>query len=338
VSGSTVRLSLFLAVAVIGGCDAGKSEDAEAAIRRDVPHVALLHPGRENDRGWNQLAYEALLRLRETTGAIVQHTHTPNRTTFKSEMRDYARRGFTLVICHGSEYVKAARQVAPAFPATRFVICGSSDAGDGVTTLDFRLWEATYLCGVLAAGLAPESPIGLIGGEDIVTVRNTMDAFANGARSVSPRIGVYPQYVGSWDDVARARQTAQSLIETRGVRALFQNIDAAAMGVFQAAAEARVHAFGCNSNQNAVMPEVIPASAVINMERAFALALEAANRPETAGEVIVCDMAIGAIDVVLNPTFSDKWPAGAIENYERARADMVAGRIDVLAASAPTPN
>src|SRR5262249_6786127 len=154
-------------------------------------------------------------------------------------------------IAHGSEYAKAAREVAADFPGTKFVVTGSSDAGDGVATLDFRLWEATYLCGVLGAKLVPGGPAGLMGGQDFVTVRRTIDAFANGARSVQPGYPTFAQYVGSWDDVAKAQQTAKSLIATRGVKVFFQNTDAAATGVFEAARGAGIVAFGCNSNQNA---------------------------------------------------------------------------------------
>src|SRR5262249_40694261 len=148
--------------------------------------VALLHPGRENDRGWNQLAYEALMKLGSKPGVTVKHAYVPNESNFKSDMRAFAGQGYGLVICHGGEYVKAAKQVAADFPKTQFVVTGSADAGEGVATLDFRLWEATYLCGMLAAAMVPDGPAGIIGGTDSAPVRQTLDAFANGARAVKP--------------------------------------------------------------------------------------------------------------------------------------------------------
>ncbi|MFO0972337.1 MAG: BMP family ABC transporter substrate-binding protein [Phycisphaerae bacterium] len=141
--------------------------------------MAALHPAPESDRGWNELAYRALAIAGDARPGV-QHTYAPNKTAFKSEMRDYAQRGCTLVICHGSEFVKATPRVAGDFPKCRFVVTGSSDAGQGVTTIDFRLWEAAYL---RCAGGAPvaEGPAGLIGGQDFVSVRKTLDAFAEGA-------------------------------------------------------------------------------------------------------------------------------------------------------------
>lgn len=330
----TIRTRIFAAIFVLAtllllaGCknDSSPTTTAPSSTIR----VALLHPGRETDGGWNQLAYTALMQLHDRTGASVQHTYTPSRATFKSDLRDYARQGYTLVIAHGSEYVKAAREVAADFPNTRFVVTGSSDAGDGVATLDFRLWEATYLCGVLAAHLVPNGPAGLIGGQDFVTVRRTMDAFTNGARSVQPGYKSFAQYVGSWDDVAKAQQTAKSLIETRGVKVIFQNTDAAATGVFEAARAAKVIAFGCNSNQNAMAPNVVPASAIIDMEKAFETILADIHEKRFEPKAYVCDLKSGVIDVVLNPNFATRWPKDALPAFEKAKAKIIAGNLDVL--------
>lgn len=327
-AGRRLRGAALLVALLAPGCDRAPDPTGGAATESaggTSVRVALLHPGPESDRGWNELAYRALQSLATRRGVSVQHTYAPNKTAFKSEMRDYAQRGCTLVICHGSEFVKAAREVAGDFPKCRFVVTGSSDAGQGVTTIDFRLWEAAYLCGVLAAHLSPEGPAGLIGGQDFVTVRKTLDAFAEGARSVRKEYGAYTQYVGSWDDVAKAQQTARSLIETRGVRMLFQNTDAAASGIFQAADAAGVLAFGCNSDQASLAPAVVPASAVIDMERAFELALDAATGSSPAA-VIVGDLKNGVIDVALNPAFATKWPAGALDALRRAKDEIVTAR------------
>lgn len=329
------RIAFIAALsATLAACrsEAPVAPTSQAASAPAAVKIALLHPGRENDGGWNQLAYDALLALRDSTGATVQHTHTPNRSAFKAELRDYGQRGFTLVICHGSEFSKAAREVARDFPRTKFLVTGSADAGDGVATLDFRLWEATYLCGVLAAKLMPQGPAGLIGGEDIVTVRKTMDAFANGAHSIEPRYTIFPQYVGSWDDVAKAQQTARSLIETRGVTVIYQNCDAAAEGVFRAAASAGVLAFGANSDQSRLAPNAIPASAVIDMQDAFRLVLESIRLNRWEDRAIPCDLRSGVIRVALNPAFKTRWPADALPAMERARAAIISGKLDVLAA------
>jgi len=299
---------------------------AAAALR-----VALLHSGRENDRGWNQLAYESLMELGKTPGVSVKHAFSPDPSRIKSDIRAFAQQDYALVICHGSEFVKAARQVAPDFPNTRFVVTGSAEAGDGVATLDFRLWEATYLCGMLGAALAPDGPAGLIGAVDAHTVRNTLDAFANGARAMKPGYVTYAQYVGNWEDVAKANLTARALIDGQRVRVLFQNCDAAAFGVFQGASESKIPAFGCNGNQNREAGGFVPASAVIDMAEAFRQAVAMVRENRFEARPIVHDLRSGGIKFVPNADWEAKWPAGTRERIQQAEADIAAGKLDVLA-------
>lgn len=316
------------------GCPRSDSPPAATQPTTSAPEsvvrVALLHPGRENDGGWNQLACTALRTLRERRGVDTSATFAPNRSTFKSDLRDYAGQGYTLVVCHGSEYVKAAREVARDFPRAHFLVTGSADAGEGVATLDLRLWEATYLCGIIAAGLVPEGPAGLIGGQDIVTVRHTMNAFARGARSVKPGYPTFAQYVGSWDDVARAQQTAASLIDTRGTKVLFQNADAASHGIFEAARKAGVFVFGANSDQKDALPDLVPASAVIDMERAFEQVLDAIAAGTFRDQVLVGDLRSGIVDAVVNPRFEGRLSPATRSALAAARRQIIAGQLDVL--------
>ncbi len=324
-------IGLLIAAFTVGcrsessGESAPDPEPASALFR-----VALLHPGRETDRGWNQLAYEALMTLGARPGVAVRHTHTPNRSNFKADMRAYAEQRFDQVICHGGEFLKAAKQVASQYPHTRFLVTGIDEAGDGVATLDFRLWEAAYLCGVLAARIAPGGPAGLIGGEDFRTVRYTLEAFANGARSVEPEYATYTQYIGSWDDVARAAQTATSLIDGYKARVLFQNADAAAFGEFQAARDANVNAFGANRDQNGAAPEHVPASAVIDMALAFAQAADGVRSGAFRDETVVHDLKSGGIKFVPNPRLMKAWPEGTQELLNNVEERIKRGEIDVL--------
>ncbi len=327
---------VFVSVLVVGSlaaCD--RTAPPPAATRSTGPstkvfRVALLHPGRENDRGWNQLAYEALQSLGKLPGVTTKHVHSPSESSFKNDMRGFAADGYDLIICHGNEYVKAARAVARDFPTVRFVATGSADAGDGVATLDFRLWEATYLCGMAAAAIAPDGPAGVIGGTDSGPVRNTLEAFVNGARADKPGYPAFTQYVGSWDDVARAAGTARSLIDGHRVRVLFQNSDAAAFGVFSAARDAGLPAFGCNSDQNDADGRV-HASAVIDMSAAFAQLAAACRAGTWEPRVYSHDLASGGVRFVPNPKCVGAWPEGTMTRIESARAAIISKSLNVLA-------
>jgi hypothetical protein len=77
--------------------------------------------------------------------------------------------------------------------------------------------------------------IGAIGGTELPPVKRSFAAYAAGARSAKPGIRVVVSYVGNWDDVSAGKEQALAQINRKS-DVLFQNADAAGLGVFQAAA------------------------------------------------------------------------------------------------------
>ena len=111
--------------------------------------------------------------------------------------------------------------------------------------------------------------IGTIGGTELPPVKRGFQAYAAGAHAVNPRIRVLSSYVGNWDDASAAKEQAFAQI-TQGADVIFQNADAAGLGVFQAAKDSKgVWVIGANSDQNGVAPAVTLASVVIDLPHAL---------------------------------------------------------------------
>src|SRR5204863_8093250 len=82
-----------------------------------------------------------------------------------------------------------------------------------------------------------------------------------------------PLWTDSWDSPTRAKEKAEAALGA-GADVIFQNVDAAAAGVFEAVRAANkpskpAFAIGCNSNQNPMAPHVIGGSVVIDVQRAY---------------------------------------------------------------------
>ena len=86
-------------------------------------------------------------------------------------------------------------------------------------------------------------------------------------KAARPSAQVRTVFTGSFEDVAAAKAAALALADQK-CDFLFQNADSAAVGVFAAAEERGIRAFGSNRDQNALSPAIL-ASAVIDMPRAF---------------------------------------------------------------------
>jgi basic membrane protein A len=318
------RLMLvLLAAGVVGG----------SGCTREQPHgtfrVALLSPGPISDAGWNAAAYEGLLAIRDQLGAEVSQVETRTPAEFEAAFRDYARRGFQLVFGHGFEFQDAAARVASEFPATVFLTTSGSTVRPNVAPLVFRLEEATFILGYLAARLAPHGKACAVGGVEIPSVRSTFTAFAAGAAHAHAGYPVTVSYIGSWDDIGAARAATLALVD-RGCRFVLQNADAAGPGIFQAAAERGIYAFGANRAQHQVAPTAVLASAVIDIPMAFLGVAREVKDGTFRARVIEGTMANDAISVVYNPAI-----AALIPPAVRADVDAVAAAVRSRALDVP---
>jgi len=317
VRASSIALLVAFAATLACGGDARE----EAAFR-----VALLTPGSIADGGWNAGAFAGLEAIRERLGAEVRHVETRNPAEFEAGFRDFASRGFDLVFGHGFEYQQAAAKVGAEFPGTVFITTSGDTLRANVAPMVFELEQATYLLGALAARSSRTGVLGLVGGRDLPSIRSTFLAFRAGAESVRPDVRVREVFIGNFDDSAAAREAAAALLE-EGADFLMHQANDAGRGVFLAVSERaargeRVYAFGTNRNQNDMAPDVVLASATLDIPAAF---VEVARRVRDGGFTAVplrLGLADGIVAVEMNPRLADAIPAGL-----RAELDSLEARI-----------
>jgi basic membrane protein A len=295
--------------------------------------VALLTPGSVADGGWNQAAYEGLLRIRDELGAEVNNEETKTPGQFEEGFRDYASRGYRLVFGHGFEYQQAAARVAAQYPDTVFITTSGNTIRPNVAPMVFELEQATYLCGVLAGRMSSRKVIGMIGGIDIPSIRSTFLAFRAGAESAMPAISVREVFTGSFQDSGAAHEAALALLDA-GADFLLHQANDAGRGVFQAVSEraatgAHVFAFGTNKNQNDMAPDVVIASAVLDVPSAFVLVARRVRDKTFRAEPLRLGMNDGTVSFVLNPALVSKIPEsvrvelGELEEQIRAGSLVV---------------
>jgi basic membrane lipoprotein Med (substrate-binding protein (PBP1-ABC) superfamily) len=315
----------ILSLALASSCNRDGSEKDDGGERFKV---ALLSPGPVSDAGWNALAYEGLLAIRDKLGAEVAQVETKTPAEFEEGFRDFARRGFDLVFGHGFEFQDAAAAVAADFPHTVFITTSGNTVRPNVAPLRFLLEEATYLEGMLAAQLSKSGKAGAVGGMAIPSVKSTILAFEAGAVAARPDFKVVTSYVGNWEDVGAAKEAALALSQ-QGADFLFHNADAAGLGVFQAAEERNVLAFGSNKNQNDVNPNVVLASAVIDIPRAFLEVAAEVKEGRFVSGIKKMGMKDGVVTLEVNPRLRERIPADAWQKVEATRQKIIAGELQV---------
>ncbi len=289
--------------------------------------VALLSPGPVSDAGWNASAYEGLLRIRDELGAEISQVEVKTPAEFEHGFRDYASRGFHLVFGHGFEFQDAAAAAAPDFPNTVFVTSSGTTVRPNVAPMIFEMVQATYLMGVMTAMMSKTGKAGCVGGLEIPSVKSGFLALEAGAKSVHPDFVVVQSFIGNWEDVGAAKEAALALMDQRA-DFIFQNADAAGLGVFQAVQErGNVFAFGSNKNQNEIAPNVVLASAVLNVPQAFVNVARRVKEKTFHAELMRMGMKDGVVSLEINPKLQDKIPAHVLAKIEEVKTGILAGQV-----------
>ena len=329
---STVVHIALAAAALACSSEPKAAADSSTAAAPRLFRVALLTPGPISDQSWNGGAYEGLLRIRDSLGATVSHIQTKTPAEFEEQFRQYGSQGYDLVFGHGFEFQDAARRVGPDFPKTIYVTTSSSTSGANVAGIEFAFADASYLAGMVAGALTKTNTLGAIGGTELPPVKESFAAFEEGAKAVNPKARVLVSYIGNWDDVSAGKEQALAQIG-RGADVVFQNADAAGLGVFQAARETKkALVVGSNSNQNAVAPEVTIGSVVIDLPHAFITVAREVKEGRFTPRVIKLGSATDVISLVLNPALQSRIPAATLKAVDSLRAEMHAGRFTPAAA------
>ena len=316
------HIALWSAAAACGG-EKGGSATADSAATTAQPagfRVALLTPGPITDQSWNTGAYVGLKQIHDSLGAAISHIQTKTPAEFEENFRQYGAQGYQLVFGHGFEFQDAALRVAPEYPRTVYVTTSGNSTAANVAGLTFAFEEASYLAGMVAGAMTKSNTVGVIGGTELPPVRASFEAFSAGVVAANPRAKVLTSYVGGWDDVGAGKEQALAQIG-RGADVIFQNADAAGLGVFQAAKErGGVFVVGSNSDQNNIAPDVTLGSVVIDLPHAFLLVAREVQAGNFRPRVVSFGMGNDVVKWVTNPALRARIPAAtraAVDSMDR---------------------
>lgn len=228
---------------------------ASAALAADK--AAMLLPGSINDQSWNAQGFAGLNQLK-TLGYEIAYSENVPAADHVEAMRDYARRGFTVVIGHSGRFLSAAQRVGPEFPNVQFV-AGSGAGGQGKNVMSVDYANAQFGCqiGILLARMSKTGKIGgvyaLEGLPNVVAQVGGMRLCAKKARA---DIEVNIVYIKDIEDAAAAKEAAYALI-AGGADGLTGKLNAAQAGLIQAAKEKGAYVTGRSFGHAAIAPDSV---------------------------------------------------------------------------------
>lgn len=305
---------------------------AGALGAQEIRPAVVYDFGGKFDRSFNQSASEGAQRFKQETGIPYREFEISNQAQREQIMRQLAHHGATIIAAIGFNQASAVQTVAAEFPQVKFVIIDGIVDLPNVESVNFREQESSYLVGMAAALFSKTGKIGFIGGMDIPLIRKFEVGYHAGAQAVNPQIQIFDNMTGTtpaaWNDPTRGSELAQGQFG-RGADVIFHAAGATGVGVLQAARDAGLYGIGCDSNQDYLQPGHVLTSAVKRVDVAVYRAFMAVKQGDWKPGPVSLGLKEDGVGYTLDEYNRGLLVAPIVERLERAKADIIAGRIQV---------
>jgi basic membrane protein A len=303
-----------------------------AAGAADFSPAIVYDFGGKFDRSFNQSASVGVARFTKETGIAVRDFEIQNASQREQVMRQFARRGASVIVAVGFTQASAVDTVAREYPNVKFAIIDGVVDLPNVESINFREQESSFLCGMAAAMSSKTGKVGFVGGMDIPLIRKFALGYRAGVAYVDPKIEVIENMTGTtpaaWTNPSAGAELAKGQFG-RGADVVFHAAGATGVGVMQAAADAGLLSIGCDSNQDYLHPGSVLTSAVKRVDVAvYTVFTDAMNGTWKAGPKVL-GLAEHGVDFSLDE-YNRKLITPEMEKrLDQARDDIIAGKITV---------
>ncbi|MEM1256400.1 MAG: BMP family protein [Cyanobacteria bacterium P01_H01_bin.21] len=312
---------------LLKACSPGATPEATtdtATADKSASSLAIVLPGTITDGGWNQLGYEGVKRAGDELGIDVAYVEQVKNADQTEALADFARQGYSLVVGHGGQFDAAIEQVAVQFPDTFFLGVNGDVVGDNYACVRTNYNQMLYLSGMMGAAMSTTKKMAYLAGMEFKSTQQQGVAMDLGAKAMDPSAEVISSFVGDFNDIAKAKESALALISS-GVDVIFHNLDKSAPAVLKACEEAGIYAFGNNVDQFELAPEAILTSAIQDIGGAITMVAALAGKGEIESKKYV--IGLETPELVRFGTFSEAIPTEVRGQVEAVAEDMVAGKL-----------
>ena len=245
-----------------------------------TPRVGLVFDiGGRGDKSFNDSAYRGLERASRELGVRVAYHEPAEGADRETALREYASRGFDLVVGVGFMFSDDVEKMAREFPAAKFACVDYTVKVDSVgqplplpanlAALKFREEEGSFLAGATAALVSKTGALGFVGGMDMPLIHKFEAGYRAGARHVRPGVQILAGYAGvspaAFKDPAKGKELACSMYD-RGADIIYHASGTTGLGVFEAARDRGKLAIGVDSDQWESAPGYVLTSMVKDVD------------------------------------------------------------------------
>lgn len=354
--------SMVISTVAMGGCSSGKPAETKAAAEAAAPvgkdsktgetaaedtaaasktaeksaadyKIVLILPGPINDQSWNATNYAGLTACNETLGTKMEYVENVQAADYESTFREYAERGYDLIMSAGSQFDEAVAAVAPNYPDSTFcVVNGTKCDGNNVAPIFPKEYEASYLASIIAGYVTENGNFATIGGFPNEPMEHLMDVYEKNAVAIAKERGLSGAkatraYANSWDDVALGKQMAEQMIDN-GADTLFVYANEVGLGCIEAAKAKGAKFIGFSSDQTTIDPNTVVASVTFDFKNFYTWAIRQYMEGKLSGNTV---HEAGINEDIFVPVYTDNISDKTKAAVDQGIKDFKAGTVNLQA-------
>src|SRR4051812_42049366 len=175
--------------------------------------VALILPGSDTDKGWNQMAREGLDQIKKDLKAQTKAVTNVKSSDFYNQISNFAEDGYDVIICHGGEFEKGAAQAAKTYPKGKLIVGGCPTEIKGGVSVEFMTRDASELVGYVAGKVSKSRKAAFVGAMKVGPLEACYDGMVAGLKTAGSNVEALPAlWTNSWDSPILARESTENAI------------------------------------------------------------------------------------------------------------------------------
>lgn len=293
--------------------------------------VALLGSPKTgfDDRQWNQVGYESMMRVKEEMGVEVACSDRVAPLNADFVLRDFAEEGYDLIWANGLQFEDSVIMVAEEYPDTHFAVTGLWKTAPNVCQFYQGRHEGHYLLGMIAGSLTKDNKVGFMIGinSSFGLVPAFVEAGKRGIKAANPDAEISVGVVGGWEDKTRGRKVASTLIEW-GANVLLQESDGFAFAVYELCQKKGVYVNGLWFDLYDLAPDVMYSSMITKVDPIIKEALRDIKKDEFKPRYWMT-LANGGISLAPYHRLEKIIPDDVKKRVETAKQDIIDGKLYV---------
>ncbi|HET8522487.1 MAG TPA: BMP family ABC transporter substrate-binding protein, partial [Thermomicrobiales bacterium] len=219
--------------------------------------VAFIYVGPIGDLGWSYAHDQGRKELEKNVPNVetaYQESVPENPADAGRVIRDFAQKGYNLIVTTSFGYMQPTIDVAKDFPDTQFIHISGYMTADNVSTAFGKIEEPRYVAGLIAGKMTKSNKLGYVAAFPIPEVIRGCNAFTLGVRHANPEATVKVVWTNTWYDPQKERQAAEALLDG-GADVIGQHQDTA--GPMQAAEAAGKYGVGYDADMAPLAPKAV---------------------------------------------------------------------------------